>query len=301
MYSQWYLFALGIVISVFASKVMANEIKTGQDQKTVQDLLAIKISVDQHTVQGSKISQGGGYDLTHSKIEVGNFLLSVSQERFSVNWREIDKLPFGKGITNPHSDFKRYQLKAHVPYRLDSQRMWLGHLGIEQATEKEQSDALTLQGYLLYSEYFSPLHSWQLGAYISHHPVETLYLPIFEYTYNYPFKQRMGFYGHAGFPKTLIGYFITPKVRSEVGFYYHQAMVKLADQSEIAPAGYFQSKNWRMRWRTYYRYTPKLEMHIGIQASIANELRLYNRDYEMEGDYAVKHGVGMNLGMSYRF
>lgn len=301
MSSLWHHVLKGALLSLFVSNVMATDFKSGQDQKTVQDLLAIKLSVDRHRVKGAKISKGGGYDLTHSKIEIGNFLLSASHENFSVDWLDVEKLPFGQGNRLAASKFKRYKLQAHVPYRLDSQRMWLGHLGAEQSFETERSDALSLQGYVLYSEYFSRLRSWQFGAYVSHHPVETLYLPIFEYTYNYPFKQRKGFYGHAGFPKTLVGYFITPKIRSEVGFYYHQAIVKLAEQSEISPAGYFQSKNWRMQWRGYYQYTPKFEINIGVQANVANELLLYNRYYEIEGEYSLEQGIGLNLGMRYRF
>ncbi len=49
-----------------------------------------------------------------------------------------------------------------------------------------------------------------------------------------------------------------------------------------------------MQWRGYYQYTPKLEINIGVQASVANELLLYNRHYEVEGEYALEQGIGLN-------
>lgn len=281
--------------------LQADEIQTGQDKKAVDDLLAIKLKVDWDSLSDVKIDRGGGYDLKHSKFEVGNFLGSLSYERFSVDWNQLADLPFGDGSTAPISRLQRYRFKSHIPYRFDSRRMILGHLGAEWAYEEESDDSVSVQGYVLYSEYLDSLSSWQLGGYVSYHPVETVVLPIVEYTYNYPFKQRKGFYGHAGFPKTQLGYFLNQNLRTEAGFFYHQAIVRLANKSIVEPGGFFQSKNWRASWKTHYRMTKRLEAYLTLQTSIANELLLYDKTYRQQDVFEAKNGFGWSLGFGYRF
>ena len=286
---------------VLSPKLFASDTLPTEADKSVEELLAVKLNVDIDNFHNAKIEQGGGYDVKHAKYEIGNFIVSAAYEQFAVDWSGLSQLPFGDGKQVPMSDLQRLTLKGHIPYRLDEKRMWLGYLAAEWAYEKQMDDALSLQAYLIYSQYWQPLKSWQIGAYVNYHPVETLYLPIIEYTYNYPFKNRHGYYGHLGFPKSIVGYFLTPKLRTEAGFFYHQAMVKLAEQSVVEPAGYLQSQNWRASWRTHYQWNSDLELHLGLQTNISNTLTLYDQNNQRQGEYAVNNGVGGNLGFSFRF
>lgn len=289
------LFSLSVVSS------FATASSSGSDQQAIDDFLAVKLKVDVSSLRGVALNKGGGYDLEHSKLELGNFLVNLAYERFNIDWHKQDKLPFATGIKSPVAAVKRYHLKTHIPYRLDERRMWLGHLGAEMAFETQTKSALSLQAYALYSEYLNRLASWQLGVYVNHHPVETVVLPIFEYTYNYPFKQRAGYYGHLGFPKTELGYFIHPKLRTDIGFAYHQATVKLADDSPIEQSGIFQSKNWRASWKLHYQINKQLEARLGVDASVSNKLILYNQDHKMVDHYYGDNGLGWRLGLDFRF
>lgn len=263
--------------------------------------LAVKLEVDYSSLQGIELNRGGGYDLLHSKIKLGNFLASLSHERFAVKWKKQDDLPFANGHTNPLAHVERYHLEVNIPYRLNDKQMWLGHIGAEWAYEKQQDKALSLQGYLLYSDKWGAESTWQLGAYLNYHPVETVVLPIVEYTYNYPFKNKSGYYGHLGFPKTQLGYFLNPKLRTDIGFVYHQATVQLAQNSVIEAGGFFQSKNWRANWQTYYAVNKQLEVRFGLDLSVSNKLVLHDSRYKKVAHHYADNGAGMHLGISYQF
>jgi len=291
---------LFVLLSVVISNV-SFAASSSAEQKTVDDLLAIKLHLDQSEFAGVQLNKGGGYDWSHSKLEVGNFLLNFSVEKFAIDWNHQDGLAFARNVEKPLAEVERYYLKAHFPYRLDNQRLWLGHLGAEWAYENEVDDALSVQAFLLYSEYLNSMRSWQLGMYLNHHPVESVLLPIIEYTYNYPFKERTGYYGHIGFPKTQLGYFINSQLRTDIGFVYHQATIKLAEESLIQPGGFFQSKNWRTSWQLHYLISKEVEVRLGVDASISNKLILYNRDYEEVDYYYGDKGAGWHLGLSYQF
>lgn len=270
-------------------------------QQALDEFLAVKIKTDFSSLQGVNLNKGGGYDIGHSKLEIGNFIANLSYEHFSVDWDEQERLPFATGEKKPLSSLTRYHLQGHIPYRLDNKRLWLAHIGAEWAYETEIKDSLSVQTYLLYSEKLNQKNSWQLGAYVNYHPVESVVLPIFEYTFNYPFLERRGYYGHVGFPKTLLGYHLNNNLRTDFGLVYHQAIVKLADNSAIEPGGFFQSKNWRASWQLHYRLLPKAEIRVGLQSSISNALVLYNQDYDKKQHFYGDGGFGWNAGVTYRF
>jgi len=290
-----------LILSLPLWFVSANIMADQQQDAVVEDLLAVKVKADYSTLNSVSLNRGGGYDLNVAKLEVGNFLANFSYENFTVDWRQLSELPFGDGRARPLSELKRYHLKVHLPYRLDKRRLFLGHLGAELGYEEQSDDALSLQAYLLYSEKLDALNSWQLGLYVNHHPVETVILPIFEYTYNFNSPIRQGYYGHLGFPKTQIGYHFTPKIRSELEAVYHQAIMQLAADSVIEPAGYFQSKNWRGQWSTYYQFSKSFEMSVSVQASLSNEMVLYNQAYQEQDHFYGNGGLGVGIGVVYKF
>jgi len=292
-----YLWGLFLPLFLVSTIIYADQ---NQDA-VVEDLLAVKIKADYSTLNSVTLNRGGGYDLNVTKLEVGNFLANVSYEAFAVDWRQFSELPFGNGLSSPLSELQRYHLKLHIPYRLDKNRLILTHLGAELAYEEQSDDALSLQAYTLYSQKLDALNSWQLGLYINHHPVETVILPIIEYTYNFNSQERQGYYGHLGFPKTQIGYHFTSKVRSQLEAVYHQAIMQLSDDSVIQPSGYFQSKNWRGEWATYYQISKALEMKMSLQASLSNKMVLYNQAYQEQDHFYGNGGLGVGLGVVYKF
>lgn len=285
----------------FSLVLSAVQAESGLDNRQLEELLAVKLNLEAASLDGVRLNRGGGYDVLHSKWELGNFLASLSHESFDVNWRDQQNLPFASGHPRPVSRVQRYHLKAHVPYRINEQSLWLLHLGAEWAFEKETDDALSVQSYLLYSKKWDPLNSWQLGVYVNHHPVQTVMLPIVEYTHNFQSPLRQGVYGHLGFPKTQLGLHLSERLRTEVGLVYHQAIIQLAKNSPIESAGYFQSKNWRADWSTFYRLTPKLEVHLGAQLSVSNVLISYGSDYRETDHVYGNEGLGVKLGVSYIF
>jgi len=288
---------LSLLLWLVSVSIMADQ----QQDAVVEDLLAVKLKADYSTLNSVSLNRGGGYDLNVTKLEVGNFIANFSYESFAIDWRQLSELPFGNGRTRPLSHLKRYQLKVHLPYRLDKSRLFLTHLGAELAYEDQSDDALSLQAYLLYSKKLDALNSWQLGLYVNHHPVETIVLPIIEYTHNFNSPIGQGYYGHLGFPKTQIGYHFTPKLRSELEAVYHQAIVQLAASSVIEPAGYFQSKNWRGEWSTYYQFSKSFEMNVSLQASLSNEMVLYSQAYKEQDHFYGNGGLGFGMGVVYTF
>lgn len=294
------LLFLFLLLSFISTASLAQKGQAAQETD-IEDLLAIKLKADYSTLNAVNLNRGGGYDLKLAKLELGNFLAKVSYENFAVDWRQFSKLPFGNSQTQPLTVLHRYKFKANLPFRLDKNRLFLAHLGAELGYEKQSDDALSLQAYGLYSEKLDSLRSWQLGLYINNHPVETVVLPIVEYTYNFNAQIHQGYYGHLGFPKTQIGYHFTPKLRSQLGAVYHQAIMQLSDDSVVESSGYFQSKNWRADWSTYYQISKSFEMKLYLQASLSNKMVLYNHAYKEQDHFYAEGGFGGGIGLVYKF
>ena len=144
-----------------------SQVEASSQQEALDDLLAVKIQVDFATLDGVKLNKGGGYGLSNRKWQLGNFLLNLSYEQFALDWKNQRALPFGSKDSVPLPQVERYHLQAHIPYRLDADRLWLTHIGAEWAFESQVGEALSLQAYLLYSENLDALFSWQWGYHLT--------------------------------------------------------------------------------------------------------------------------------------
>lgn len=267
----------------------------------IASLLAIKLKLSGYQYGGAKLDKGGSYQVTASKVEVGNFLLKGSYESFDIQWQDLHKLPFGNGVDQPVERMHRLRLQSHIPYRFSPGKLILNQVAISATYEKEMDHAFSYQLYSLYSEDFSRLGSLQFGLYANIQPVQTVIYPIFEYTYNYASPSKEGIYGHLGFPKTQVGYHLTPKWRAEFAAVYHQAIGKLSKQNALQPSGYIQSKNWRGVLAVHHQLTKSVELSLGLHANLTNQLVLFNQQHQRLDHYYINEGAGLSLAISQRF
>ena len=252
--------------------------------------------------QANFSGHSGGYALDTTKIEVSNLLLSFEYERFHFNWQNLDKLPFGDGKTKPIDQIQRLRLYGRVPYRLDEGKLIFSGLGLSSGFEQEVSGSLTLEGFSFFNKDIDSKQSWQLGGYFKYHPVGTIVLPIFEYTYNKDNPQRSGMYGHLGFPLTQIGYYFSSKVRTDFGAVYRNAIAKLSsDDNVIAPKGFTFITGWRGEWAWYYLASKEIELKAALKYTLTRKMTNYDANRNKIDEYSINNSVGAGIGLIYNF
>lgn len=290
--------AIQMMESVHGDPVLSTSMK----EDTVARILKPKFTfetgyLDQANLNGSQ----GGFAIDESKFEVGNLLASFSYEKFRFHWHDIDKLPFGDGKTTPIKEMNRFKLFGRLPYQVDEDTLLLGGLGVSATYENEANDSLSYESFVLVSQELNAVDSWQLGGFIKYHPVQTIILPIFEFTFNYNAPDKQGVYGHIGFPKTQIGYHITPKLRTDLGAIYRQAIAKLADDSPIDASGFSQVKSWRGEWAAYYQAFKQVEFKLALKYTLTREWYSYDKNYKQTQHHYVDNAIGAGLGVIYTF
>ena len=275
--------------------------KTATDQD-LKHLLQPVLQIETAQRDAAKINHHqGAMALKLNKIELYNAIASLSYEQLEFDWKQIDQLPFGDGVKPPIDKIHRLRGHLRLPYRLDENRLLLAELALANTYEQGAKDAWSLESYLLYSQARDNRDSWQVGLFLQQSSVETLLLPIIELTYNFNNPQREGIYGHLGFPKTQIGFHITPKWRSEVEAVYFQATAKLAPHNSMQADGYAQVKSWRTQWANHYLIRPNLEVNLAIKQTLIRNWINYDASHNQQTNHQVENVPGLSLGLQYRF
>ena len=248
--------------------------------------------------RAAKINDSNGkLGAEHTKISVGNFLVNASYEYYQLQNDDIQS----SDLHYPIHQLHEVKLETKVPYPIKKDWLFVGGLKLINAYEKQFSKDFTVQSFGLISHQIKPLLSWQLGGYVSYHPVETQLLPIMVLTYNYQSPEHSGFYGHLGFPKTQIGYHFTPKLRSDIGAIYQQVTGQLAETNLLAANGYFQLTSWRAEWATYYDWSKKLTIKLALKITFDNEIDVFSNQYQKQKNLTLGNESGFGAGLIYHF
>ncbi|WP_173291351.1 hypothetical protein [Thiosulfativibrio zosterae] len=261
-------------------------------------LFKVDLTLESSQYRAAKISDSSGkLGAEHSKVSVGNFLVTASYEHYQFQNDEIQS----SDLHYPIHQLHEVKLETKLPYPLKKDWLLVGGLQLINAYEKQFSKDFTVQGFGLVSHQVKPLLSWQLGGYVSYHPVETQILPIMVLTYNYQSPEHRGFYGHLGFPKTQIGYHFTPKLRSDIGAIYQEVTGQLAENNLVAAKGYFQLTSWRAEWATYYDWSKKLAIKLALKMTFDNEIDVFSNQYQKQKNLTLGNESGFGAGLIYHF
>lgn len=254
-------------------------------------------NLNAQAINGSK----GQMALSTLEVKLSNVLGGIAYEEFHFDWDRIDQLPFGDGVHNPIEKMTRVQAFGRLPYPIDDKNMLLVGLGLSSTFEKQTDDSYSYDVFGLISHDLVSNASWQYGAYLQYHPVKTIVLPILEYTFNFNAQHTKDFYGHLGFPKTKIGYYLTPKWKTDFEAIYRQAIAKLDKNSVIDPDGYAQVKSWRGEWALYYLATKQLEIKTAVKYTLTREWYSYDRNYRQTQHHYIDNAIGFGIGLVYSF
>lgn len=127
--------------------------------------------------------------------------------------------------------------------RLNEQQLWLSGLGVSMTYEKQTDDSLSMNAYSMIIHKLQDGWSIVYGGTVSYHPVQTRVLPIAGFSYR--LKQPLGWSGTLGFPRSYIGYGLSPQWQISTGLVYNTVLAKLAKDSVIQADGYGEIKAWQ--------------------------------------------------------
>lgn len=272
-------------------------------QKDLKAFLAPKFLIEHSKLASQNISGNDGkVALDITQLSITNVLGGVSFENYNFTWKNISALPFGDKVNPPISQIQRIKVFGRVPYPINEQNMLLVGLSASSTYEQKTDDSYSYDVFGLLSHDMVKNDSVQIGAYVKYHPVQTVALPIIEYTFNLrsPDNQS-GYYGNLGFPKTKIGYHLNAKWKADFQAIYRQAIAKLSDNSTISADGYSQIKSWRGEMAFYYSATKNLEIKSAIKYTLTRDWYVYDKNYQQTAHYFINNTAGLGLGLVYTF
>jgi hypothetical protein len=149
----------------------------------------------------------------------------------------------------------------------------------------------------------SPNLTLRLGAFVMYHPTGWDGFPIIGLSWRENPAQEQGWSFSLGAPATALQYRFSPLLAVSLGAGYHYGIHRLADDSQVARAGYIRHRD--IVGGIYSHFSPQsvpgLEITLGLEGSFWRELELYNDDGDKFASYDVGNGLGFVLSAAYGF
>lgn len=259
-----------------------------------------KVEVEHRFLNSTGLqNEGGQFAFGADKIAVSNVFASVSYERWQLNWKDVDQLPFGDGTSSPVEQMHSLRVGLRYMHRHNEKLLWLNSVGLGATYEKEQHDSLS---YSLFSMWIQQLEDgWAIsyGAAMSYHPVNTRVMPVAGFSYR--MHQPNGWSGLLGYPRSYIAYGLSPQWLLSAGVVNNMIMAKLAEKSQIAADGYGEINAWQGDLALKYQPATHWSIETSLRYSPKYEFTVFDADGRRDATYQMEPTWGAALGLSYQF
>ncbi len=232
------------------------------------------------------------------KLQINNGFGGISYSRWDFDWNQEQSLPFYRGKT-PIESMQSLKAYANLPLPLNDQWFMLTSVSINATFEKEYSDTLGGGIFSFFSYKFDDEHAFQFGAFANYHPVKSLALPVLGYTYRV--REEEGLTMVLGFPRTYVGYHLSPDLLLNAGVIYSQAVIRLADDSGIEPQGYSEAQDFQSNIGLRYTLGEKWEISADLLYAFKRDFTVYDRDANEVESYSIEPSAGAMLKLRYLF
>ena len=232
------------------------------------------------------------------KIQINNGFGGISYSRWDFDWDQENDLPFYRGKT-PIKSMQSIKINANLPVPINDKWFMLNSINVNATFEKEVNDAFGAGIFSFFSYKLDDEHTFQLGAFANYHPVKSLVLPVLGYTYR--LRADDGLTMVLGFPRTYIGYYLSPDLLLNAGMIYSQAVIRLADDSGIEPEGYSEAKDYQSNIGLRYTINDKFEISANLLYAFKRDFTIYDRNENEVDSYSIEPSAGAMIRLKYLF
>lgn len=259
-----------------------------------------KIEVEHRYLESTSLRNAGGeFAFGADKLDVSNALASIGYERWRLNWKEIDQLPFGDGQTAPIDHMHSVKLGAKYMQRVRDDLLWLNSIGIGMTYEKQTHDSLSMSLFSMWIRQLKDGWSVSYGAALSYHPVRARILPVAGLSYR--MHQPLGWSGLLGYPRSFVGYGFTPQWQLSAGIVNNAIMAKLAEDSAIATDGYGEINAWQADMALKYQPNSHWHIETSLRFSPRYEFTVFDASGDKQDTYSMLPTWGAALKLGYQF
>lgn len=259
-----------------------------------------KIEVEHRYLNSTSLqNQGGEFAFGADKLEVSNIFASLSYERWRLNWKEIDQLPFGDGQNAPVDQMHSVRLGGRYMHKWSDNIRWLSSVGLGMTYEEQTHDAMSLSLFTMWIRQLEDGWAVSYGAAVSYHPVHSRFLPVAGFSYR--MREPLGWSGLLGYPRSYIGYGFTPQWQLSGGMVNNSIMAKLAEDSQIAADGYGEINAWQADVALKYQPVEHWSVTSSLRFSPLYEFTVFDADGNKQDTYTMLPTWGAALALSYQF
>lgn len=258
-----------------------------------------KLSVQSAFLADAKLKGYEGSVRTYKQeVQVNNGFGGLSYARWDFDWNDAQTLPFYRGKT-PIGHMQRVKLYGNLFHRFNDRWIMLASVNANASFEKEYDGALGAGVFGFFSYKIDEDHSLQLGAFANYHPVTTLALPVVGYSYRA--REDDGFQLVLGFPRAYAGYHLAKGVLLNAGFIYSQAVICLADDSGIEPAGYVEAQDYQGNAGVRYSFGDAWQLNVDVLYAFRRDFTVYDSGAHRVDHYSIDPSFGAMLKLRYAF
>lgn len=285
--------------TLFVSGTLLLIAQEGKKLSQLEQLVQPKISFQSDYISNAKFDGYKGSVKTYKqKIQVNNDIVGVSYSRWHFDWNKEKDLPFYTNKT-PIDSMQSIRLFANLPIPINDKWFMLNMLNVNSTFEKEMSGSYGAGFASFFSYKFNKDHAILLGAFANYHRVKTRVLPVLGYTYRA--RAKDGVQMVLAFPHAYIGYHVSPELLLNAGVVYSQAVIRLADDSGIAPKGYIEAKDFLGNIGVRYEFSKNFELSADLLYAFKRDFTIYKSDTSKVDIYTIKPSAGGTLKLKYTF
>lgn len=242
---------------------------------------------------------GGKFGFQADKLSVSNVFATVSYERWSLNWSDVDKLDFGDKQSDPIKQMETLALSGKYMKRLSDETLWLNTLGFSWTYEKQLGDAMSVNAVSILIRQLEDGWSVVYGGMVGYHPVQSRVLPVAGISYR--MMSPLGWSGTLGFPRSYIGYGFDPKWQVSGGVVYNTVLAKLARESVVEANGFGEVKAWQADVALRYQPVNHWSVQTSLRYSPVYEFSTYNADGNRQDTFVMEPTWGAAVSLRYQF
>jgi len=275
-------------------------LKAQGEASLLEKMVRPKLSVEATRLSQAEIKGYGAYARTGKYgVKINNAFGGVSYSRWDFTWEGEEHLPFYRGKP-PIEHMHQFKAFGNVFKRLSDRWVMLASLNVSATYERELDGSAVGGGVFGFFSYkIDGDHALQTGAFVNYHPVTTLALPVIGYSYRA--RADDGFTAVLGFPRAYAGYHVAPGTLLRAGFLFSQAVIRLADDSGIEPAGYMEARDFQASLGARVNFAERWQLSADALYAFRREIRTYDHAANTLASYRVSPSAGMMFQLLYTF
>ncbi|MEM7049477.1 MAG: hypothetical protein AAF604_07455 [Acidobacteriota bacterium] len=218
-------------------------------------------------------------ELNAASVDLGLPWFELSAGIFDFTWEGAEDLAFANGAAIPWEQLSFVELRKTITRPLNQRLFFTTSLGAGMSYEEESDDSLYADAFAAVIWRKSADWSFLFGAgYSWHTAIDVEYEVIPALGFSYREGTERGFSASLGIPKTEMRYRFNPRSAVALGGDFQSFVTRLADDSEVAPAGYAEFIRFGAGLLYEYRVPDRFKLELGPTFGLGGELKIHDRD-----------------------